>query len=57
MGLMDILQRYANAKGVSNPNRAQDDFDEISGAAPLLRVDRIGFKGAVTGTPYLRRLT
>ncbi len=34
MGLMDILQQYANAKGVANPNRAQDDFDEVSGAAP-----------------------
>jgi|SRR5687767_3970169 hypothetical protein len=34
MGLMDILQRYVNTRTVSDPKRAEDDFDEVSAAAP-----------------------
>ena len=34
MGLMDILQQYANPKAVSNPDNVNEHFDEVSGAAP-----------------------
>ena len=34
MGLMDILQRYANPTAVSNPDIVHEHFDEVAGAAP-----------------------
>ena len=34
MGLMDILQRYANPAAVSNPDQVHAHFDEVAGAAP-----------------------
>jgi hypothetical protein len=34
MGLMDILQRYANPTAVSNPDQVHEHFDEVAGAAP-----------------------
>lgn len=34
MGLMDILQQYANRAGASNPTAVHEDFDEVARAAP-----------------------
>ncbi len=34
MGLMDILQQYTSGAAVSNPNNANDHFDEVARAAP-----------------------
>ena len=33
MGLMDILQQYANGAASRDPQAAHDDFDRVSGAA------------------------
>ena len=34
MGLMDILQRYADPTAVSNPDTVHEHFDAVAGAAP-----------------------
>ena len=34
MGMMDILQQYLNPRAVADPKRAENDFDEVSAAAP-----------------------